>query len=169
MIPLHHVPTYLSSCAKPLASDFLWLQVVPRSPSHRWLGLRASRERLRAAGTSWRPPPEEATPQRRIHGSFEDSSSSLASESKDCGSDRHRACTWTQRGDCVCHCSKSNSATGTRTRVARVRAEYPNQLDYSGAEKIRRWHSILLQAFGLSARSRTLTSPGQTGPPQSWD
>ena len=29
------------------------------------------------------------------------------------------------------HCSK-DSATGTRTRVARVRAEYPNQLDYSG-------------------------------------
>ena len=28
-------------------------------------------------------------------------------------------------------CSQ-NSATGTRTRVARVRAEYPNQLDYSG-------------------------------------
>ena len=26
----------------------------------------------------------------------------------------------------------ANSATGTRTRVARVRAEYPNQLDYSG-------------------------------------
>ena len=25
-----------------------------------------------------------------------------------------------------------NSATGTRTRVARVRAEYPGQLDYSG-------------------------------------
>ena len=25
-----------------------------------------------------------------------------------------------------------NSAAGTRTRVARVRAEYPNQLDYSG-------------------------------------
>ena len=25
-----------------------------------------------------------------------------------------------------------NSATGTRTWVARVRAEYPNQLDYSG-------------------------------------
>ena len=24
------------------------------------------------------------------------------------------------------------SATGTRTRVSRVRAEYPNQLDYSG-------------------------------------
>ena len=28
--------------------------------------------------------------------------------------------------------SEQNSATGTRTRVARVRAEYPNQLDYSG-------------------------------------
>ena len=26
----------------------------------------------------------------------------------------------------------SNSATGTRARVARVRAEYPDQLDYSG-------------------------------------
>ena len=28
---------------------------------------------------------------------------------------------------------QQNSATGTRTRVARVRAEYPNQLDYSGS------------------------------------
>ena len=27
---------------------------------------------------------------------------------------------------------RKDSATGTRTRVARVRAEYPNQLDYSG-------------------------------------
>ena len=27
-----------------------------------------------------------------------------------------------------------HSATGTRTRVARVRAEYPNQLDYGGIE-----------------------------------
>ena len=27
-----------------------------------------------------------------------------------------------------------NSGTGTRTRVARVRAEYPNQLDYTGVE-----------------------------------
>ena len=27
---------------------------------------------------------------------------------------------------------KKHSATGTRIRVARVRAEYPNQLDYSG-------------------------------------
>ena len=30
------------------------------------------------------------------------------------------------------HTVAFNSATGTRTRVARVRAEYPNQLDYSG-------------------------------------
>ena len=30
--------------------------------------------------------------------------------------------------------STQNSATGTRTRVARVRAEYPNQLDYSGSD-----------------------------------
>ena len=29
-------------------------------------------------------------------------------------------------------CIPKSSATGTRTRVARVRAEYPNQLDYSG-------------------------------------
>ena len=31
-----------------------------------------------------------------------------------------------------CKCS----ATGTRTRVARVRAEYPNQLDYGGAVRL---------------------------------
>ena len=29
-----------------------------------------------------------------------------------------------------------NSASGTRTRVARVRAEYPNQLDYSGSARL---------------------------------
>ena len=29
--------------------------------------------------------------------------------------------------------AKTNSATGTRTQVARVKAEYPSQLDYSGA------------------------------------
>ena len=33
-------------------------------------------------------------------------------------------------GDTLAFCKCS--ATGTRTRVARVRAEYPNQLDYSG-------------------------------------
>ena len=36
----------------------------------------------------------------------------------------------------------SNSATGTRTRVARVRAEYPNQLDYSGVGS-RSWFRVL--------------------------
>jgi hypothetical protein len=33
---------------------------------------------------------------------------------------------------CCIWITSRNSATGTRTRVARVRAEYPNQLDYSG-------------------------------------
>ena len=42
-----------------------------------------------------------------------------------------------------------NSATGTRTRVARMRAEYPNQLDYSGDANMKRAsHILLLQ--GLS-------------------
>ena len=37
-----------------------------------------------------------------------------------------------------------NSATGTRTRVARVRAEYPSQLDYSGLGGVveRCWQKI---------------------------
>ena len=35
-----------------------------------------------------------------------------------------------------------NSTTGTRTRVARVKAEYPSQLDYSGSES-RHFCSIL--------------------------
>ena len=44
-----------------------------------------------------------------------------------------------------------NSATGTRTRVARVRAEYPNQLDYSGSAV----HVLLFFAFALrSSRNR---------------
>ena len=34
----------------------------------------------------------------------------------------------------LCFASLAYSATGTRARVARVRAEYPNQLDYSGAD-----------------------------------
>ena len=37
-------------------------------------------------------------------------------------------------------CIPKSSATGTRTRVARVRAEYPNQLDYSGIYN----HSMLV-------------------------
>ena len=43
------------------------------------------------------------------------------------------------------------SATGTRTRVARVRAEYPNQLDYSG------YGPRVVQKFrGKPARTKTL-------------
>ena len=39
-----------------------------------------------------------------------------------------------RRGVNVCHTGIcQNSGTGTRARVARVRAEYPNQLDYTGA------------------------------------
>ena len=37
------------------------------------------------------------------------------------------------------HARQHNSATGTRTRVARVRAEYPNQLVYSGFERVRKF------------------------------
>ena len=32
--------------------------------------------------------------------------------------------------------SFKNSVTGTRTQVARVKAEYPNQLDYNGSVKV---------------------------------
>ena len=35
-----------------------------------------------------------------------------------------------------CQPMRKSSATGTRTRVARVRAEYPNQLDYGGIEGV---------------------------------
>ena len=48
-------------------------------------------------------------------------------------------CDMIQRG-------KNHSATGTRTRVARVRAEYPNQLDYSGC-CIKFDHGPLQQMF----------------------
>ena len=37
----------------------------------------------------------------------------------------------------ACNAFAKHSATGTRTRVARVRAEYPNQLDYSGVAECR--------------------------------
>ena len=46
---------------------------------------------------------------------------------------------------------QQNSATGTRTRVTRVRAEYPNQLDYSGSAV----HVLLFFAFAFrSSRNR---------------
>ena len=60
-----------------------------------------------------------------------------------CAGDRHQPeficavpemarCMVSRRGTCVRSPWAKNSATGTRTRVARVRAEYPNQLDYGG-------------------------------------
>ena len=45
-----------------------------------------------------------------------------------------------------------NSATGTRTRVARVRAEYPNQLDYSGAQH--QWKHYLQKRKRLKVKLR---------------
>ena len=46
-----------------------------------------------------------------------------------------------------------HSATGTRTRVARVRAEYPNQLDYSGAG-LRSNNMLAICANTLETQSR---------------
>ena len=48
---------------------------------------------------------------------------------------------------------KINSATGTRTRVARVRAAYPNQLDYSGHVD---YSPVTLKIQCLSLHSRIL-------------
>ena len=46
---------------------------------------------------------------------------------------------------------QQSSATGTQTRVARVRAEYSNQLDYSGSAV----HVLLFFAFAFrSSRNR---------------
>ena len=50
-------------------------------------------------------------------------------------------------GSCKTKGALMNSATGTRTRVARVRAEYPNQLDYSGfLKKVRKGVACETQA-----------------------
>ena len=55
-----------------------------------------------------------------------------------------------------------NSATGTRTRVARVRAEYPNQLDYSGS-----WKAFVMRALQIFARDLGVLGnwqdPGSSG------
>ena len=52
--------------------------------------------------------------------------------------------------------SIENSATGTRTRVARVRAEYPNQLDYGGHVDMASWYKF---AFVTSVRPHSGKSP----------
>ena len=54
---------------------------------------------------------------------------------------------------------RENSATGTRTRVARVRAEYPNQLDYSGF-----CHTVEKQTRASRRRLRRPERPGQARP-----
>ena len=58
-------------------------------------------------------------------------------------------------GHLVARCAVLNSATGTRTRVARVRAEYPNQLDYSGFifDAVVGARLRFLVAFGVAGRS----------------
>ena len=47
-----------------------------------------------------------------------------------------------------------NSATRTRTRVARVRAEYPNQLDYSGCVR-----ALTLASLGAASLYECSRSP----------
>ena len=58
------------------------------------------------------------------------------------------------------------SATGTRTRVARVRAEYPNQLDYSGSGQAVSTQNLTQRRFsgrppqyGCTALAKTWCSP----------
>ena len=46
-----------------------------------------------------------------------------------------------------------NSATGTRTRVAQVRAEYPNQLDYSGVARRHRGKNEKVRQDGVGKKS----------------
>ena len=62
-----------------------------------------------------------------------------------------------------------NSATGTRTRVARVRAEYPSQLDYSGSDNLVNQfiYGVQVQQHNSFARrgkpSRALRCPQDMG------
>ena len=57
-----------------------------------------------------------------------------------------------------------NSATGTRTRVARVRAEYPNQLDYSGLVKEDLAGAISTEVAGACQRGPKEANLASTGP-----
>ena len=51
----------------------------------------------------------------------------------------------------VCRVRRKSSGTGTRTRVFRVRAEHPNQLDYAGDTGIS-WERVALYQRKLFAR-----------------
>ena len=57
------------------------------------------------------------------------------------------------------------SATGTRARVARVRAEYPSHLDYSGVDVFRnpKLTGALLFAFAHAVRSFPGAQAGRGG------
>ena len=46
----------------------------------------------------------------------------------------------------LAHELQGHSATGTRTRVVRVRAEYPSQLDYFGGTKVFDHRAITMHA-----------------------
>ena len=59
------------------------------------------------------------------------------------------------------------SDTGTRTRVARVRAEYPNQLDYSGSVRpcaATAWNAPGSAGAGPAPAGRSQAGPDQPGP-----
>ena len=74
---------------------------------------------------------------------------------KETGSSRHRA---GRTGGAKARPSAAISATGTRARVARVRAEYPNQLNYS-----RFWTSPNPATEKLSQLSREARAPLEFG------
>ena len=58
--------------------------------------------------------------------------------------------------------AQKSSATGTRTRVARVRAEYPNQLDYSGTCK----YNVLVWIWAGRMRNKSGAFEKRPGCPQ---
>ena len=49
---------------------------------------------------------------------------------------------------------QGNSATGTRARVDRVRAEYPDQLDYSGVAHVPNGVTSFVARFVACGRGR---------------
>ena len=76
---------------------------------------------------------------------------------------------------CLLLCLQTkNSATETRTRVARVRAEYPNQLDYSGSipERLRKKkaaiskHFLVRKAPPHTTRTRSSGSSSSSSGPE---
>ena len=69
-------------------------------------------------------------------------------------------CMSTISSSCDAAYSKQNSATGTRTRVARVRAEYPNQLDYSGCGKQRFQKNMHLSSVAAKMNRGTMAGLG---------